>query len=350
MNPLSLAKDKLLIPAAWRALGLAGEPAIGMNRSPFREDTNPSFSIYGGGRRWKDFGTGESGSVVDFIMKAKGLTVVQAINEAIRLAGTGSTVTFSTSSLPSTAPEPEPAEVTGRIRPAAWSTVEAAWNEGVEWLKEKQDRRDHLARWRGWEPHWVDHLLWNQLISRPLHAGTRGTAFLVSNPFQAEYDEPEGYHVRYRLEREERVIWKFVPSGIRSYPFWHGNVPEAKRLIVTEGQWDCLTVAGAAGWMDTPQASWPEDVAILGIRGSSGHRLFMKLMEGFLRRQRPEVLVIRDNDQAGERWVTELAPRLGEAAGSVRLFRMNGAKDLNDAHKNKPLTSEEVFAILGEKK
>lgn len=60
--------------------------------------------------------------------------------------------------------------------------------------------------------------------------------------------------------------------------------------------------------------------------------------------------MIRDGDEAGDRWRAEFAPQLKEVAGSVRLFRMEGAKDLNEAYKTKPLTSEEVWAILGDKK
>ena len=56
---------------AWLALSLPGEPKSNC-RSPFREENSPSFSIYDGGRKWKDHGSGESGDVVEFVKVALG--------------------------------------------------------------------------------------------------------------------------------------------------------------------------------------------------------------------------------------------------------------------------------------
>jgi hypothetical protein len=60
LSPLEAAKEQLSIPALWQLLNLPGKPARSC-RSPFREDRNPSFSIYDGGRKWKDHATGEGG-------------------------------------------------------------------------------------------------------------------------------------------------------------------------------------------------------------------------------------------------------------------------------------------------
>ena len=71
------------IAAAWRDLGMPGEPGK-ICRSPFpgehkHGDVNPSFSVFADGTRWKDFSTGESGSVLDLIAKARGCDVAEAI-------------------------------------------------------------------------------------------------------------------------------------------------------------------------------------------------------------------------------------------------------------------------------
>jgi len=63
-------KDSITIQQAWQILGLSGEPRRTGCHSPFREDKNPSFSIYGDDRRWKDHATGEGGDVIDFAMAA----------------------------------------------------------------------------------------------------------------------------------------------------------------------------------------------------------------------------------------------------------------------------------------
>ena len=90
-TPLEAALEKLSIADVWRLCGVEGEPpgrdkAV---RSPFRDDKNPSFSIYDNGKRWKDHGTGEHGDAADFLAKAKNLSKADACRELIRLAGTG---------------------------------------------------------------------------------------------------------------------------------------------------------------------------------------------------------------------------------------------------------------------
>ena len=69
---LSIAelKSRMPIPDAWRLLGLPGEPGTSCI-SPFRpEERRASFSVYADGTRAKDFTTGETFDVVDFIQRA----------------------------------------------------------------------------------------------------------------------------------------------------------------------------------------------------------------------------------------------------------------------------------------
>jgi len=63
------AKSRYTILDLWPALNLPGEPKPSC-RSPFREERTASFSIYEGGRKWKDHGTGEGGDVIAFIQAA----------------------------------------------------------------------------------------------------------------------------------------------------------------------------------------------------------------------------------------------------------------------------------------
>jgi hypothetical protein len=85
-SPLQAAKEELPIPALWQLLNLPGKPARSC-RSPFREDRNPSFSIYDGGRKWKDYATGEGGDAVDFVAVAFGISNEDACRKLIELAG-----------------------------------------------------------------------------------------------------------------------------------------------------------------------------------------------------------------------------------------------------------------------
>ena len=60
-------KQRFTVLDAWRALALPGEPKLGVQCSPFRDDVKPSFSIYDSGKRFKDFAFVEHrGDVFDF--------------------------------------------------------------------------------------------------------------------------------------------------------------------------------------------------------------------------------------------------------------------------------------------
>jgi hypothetical protein len=75
---ISELKRAYRLPAAWRDLGLSGQPGKCVP-SPLREDHSPSFSVFEDGTRWKDHATGETGDVFDFITKARGCSTADAI-------------------------------------------------------------------------------------------------------------------------------------------------------------------------------------------------------------------------------------------------------------------------------
>jgi hypothetical protein len=75
---LDALKARYGISQAWRDLGLSGEPGKSC-RSPLRPERKPSFSVYEDDRRWKDFGTGESGDVIDLVGRVQNLDTAAAI-------------------------------------------------------------------------------------------------------------------------------------------------------------------------------------------------------------------------------------------------------------------------------
>ena len=84
-SALDAAKQRLPISAAWRALGLPGEPRRACC-SPFREDRHPSFSITND-TLWNDFADGTGGDVVSFVKRATACTDAEAIRRVLDLAG-----------------------------------------------------------------------------------------------------------------------------------------------------------------------------------------------------------------------------------------------------------------------
>jgi hypothetical protein len=82
MPPIDLAelKHRYPIAAAWRDLGLQGQPGKCVC-SPLRQDRSPSFSVWStqDGERWRDFATSEKGDVFDLVAKARGCNMAEAI-------------------------------------------------------------------------------------------------------------------------------------------------------------------------------------------------------------------------------------------------------------------------------
>lgn len=52
----------------------------GMYRSPFRDESSPSFKVDFNQNLWYDFGSGEGGSIIDLVMKMNGCTFNEAID------------------------------------------------------------------------------------------------------------------------------------------------------------------------------------------------------------------------------------------------------------------------------
>lgn len=67
----------------WRVLELPGEPRVGDQRSPLRQDKRASFTIYQakGHLRFHDHGSGAGGDCIDLWAQAKGISVKDAIAE-----------------------------------------------------------------------------------------------------------------------------------------------------------------------------------------------------------------------------------------------------------------------------
>jgi len=107
--PEALSRVRIYQAASQLGLFLPNNP--GSCRSPFREERNPSFSWFVGrdGRdRWKDFGTGEGGDTLDFIMKCLSCPYPAAAKELLRMAGLEQwgNGTLRASGLPLPAPRP----------------------------------------------------------------------------------------------------------------------------------------------------------------------------------------------------------------------------------------------------
>jgi hypothetical protein len=85
---LQEAKARLTIDVLWQHFGYP-ERTANPCLSPFRQEQNPSFSVYDEEKRWKDHGTEEEGDSFDFFQKATAKSASDAFREFVTLAGLG---------------------------------------------------------------------------------------------------------------------------------------------------------------------------------------------------------------------------------------------------------------------
>src|SRR5947207_2648646 len=87
-DSIAQCKVALPLPELWHKLGLRGEPKRSC-LSPFREEKEPSFSVFQVGKQWfyKDHATGESGDEISLIVRHTGCETKDAIKSYHDLAG-----------------------------------------------------------------------------------------------------------------------------------------------------------------------------------------------------------------------------------------------------------------------
>lgn len=74
----------------------------------------------------------------------------------------------------------------------------------------------------------------------------------------------------------------------------------ASLWIITEGQWDAVTVFGLLGGFDD-QFDLP--IAVFGLRGAeAGPSVFLSHYQYLIRRHKPQIWLMPDNDKAGNAW------------------------------------------------
>ena len=81
-------------------------PAYAMYRSPFREETHPSFKVDTEKNLWIDYGEGRGGSIIDLCMRMEGCTLSEAIRRLGQNAPDNGTYNFLNNFVPN---NPQPA-------------------------------------------------------------------------------------------------------------------------------------------------------------------------------------------------------------------------------------------------
>jgi len=337
-NQLRIAFDRLSIFQLATALGIDIRNGAGQ-KNPFRKDRNAgSFSVQRS--FFKDHADDSyKGGHIKFVSFARpGWTKKECIDFIIRESGQ----------------EPEQ-QSAGRVHaekkekrkklyeatrkaaaevpsldiqePPIWSDpVRDRWLGGLQPLLNISEK---LARSRGWESRILHTLAALKKTSLPLlpwsdsAANRRGWGWAVERPvFKGSGVElvPVGFHARYKIYPRNAPVEKrwvycpYIPSTTKSfsefqqhllkkpiklpaYPFVLGNLSAPRLVVILEGQFDAVSFAAALQWLE----AFPPGVSVFGLRGVQSQKALLSVYGTWLKRWRPFVWIIGDNDVAGRK-------------------------------------------------
>ena len=296
-NLLQQAIDALPIPELWKRLGIPGEPHIGRKlQSPLRDDDDtPSFSIFAGGKAFKDHGTGTKGSSYNFFQHYKGLDSKKAFIPFVELAGLGHLLNHRNGGPQKTAPTFE------------WSSLQRL----------NQSYEDKLAKWRGYSSEFVAWLVSQDLVRIIDLRGTVQWTFPVMKDGNVR-----GCHHRPMSSDGEKVDWRVYPTnkegGPGMQPLVIGDLSKAIECHTSESTWDTLSACDKLG---VHRSDWSE-LAFFCTRGASNG--------GFVQQIPPsiKVFVWMQNDAPAEEWLAQVRETLRRPF--YRVDVPEEFKDLND--------------------
>ncbi len=152
MNKLSWfeieqAKDRVTIYDIARTYYPAWKPTKSC-KSPFREDKNPSFSVYDNGKRYKDFATGEKGDVIDFLARAANLSRKEAFKRFVELAGISTHQQAPKGKWPEfTRGTSKDIQVLASLRNLTPEAAQLAQDRGLLWFTTVKDQNELARAW-----------------------------------------------------------------------------------------------------------------------------------------------------------------------------------------------------------
>ncbi len=305
-------REAYRIPDAWRDLGLEGEPTPSC-KSPFRDESSPSFSIHDDGRKFKDHGTGESGDVFEFVKLA----------------------------------------------------LDAGFKDAAQWIEaragtnQERPRRPHKAATRPKGIQWPGPLVKGTEKTWHFFAGIRGLSFpgvyAAVHAGILRFVKAEGYkcfvitdetrkagEIR-RIDGGEFEAGKVYPLAgpDKSWLVGASWLPETRKttpVFLTEGSTDFL--AGFNAYSRYRRTGGQNSWLPLGLLGASGKTLHPDLHEPLAGRT---VRLAPDGDKAGDKMADCWGTMLSSMGCQVEILEMPRGRDLRDMLESGELEPEEVF-------
>jgi hypothetical protein len=354
MTALEQAKERLPLPKLMARLGL-GEHARKSARCPFHDDRSNSFSVFqksNGKWAWNCFAGCGGGDEAAFLARIDSVSSADGCRKLIELSGARASQTpVPIRRRLSTRQEPPNERI-----PTMPDAVAQAWTEGVDYILAQGASAQRLAEFRGWPVEFASYVIGCAAVSLPLSYNERGIAFQVVAPEGtrgAMTTRPVGYHIRLKGKPGHKASWFFLPNdrehnqSIPALPYILGDFETASLLVVTEGQWDALTFALAAGWIGDG-CLWPRGVGLIGIRGASGVTPFLRWYERFWP-EHANCLLLADADKAGGSWSEGercFARQLAWRCARVAVVDCYPHKDFNDLYRAEKPGKDEIAELL----
>ena len=325
VDVFALAKATYTILDLWRMLGLPGEPKLGMNFSPLREERRPSFSIYDGGRKFKDHGgAGDQGDVIAFVQAQMGWTHAEIRDYFMeRLGIDRGSGAHNGDHLQERNGAHNGQQLSARdAKPIAWPS---------ELVKGSEEAWSSFAKLRGYSYPAVWTMAQAGILRFCVINGHKCIAITDSERRSAEI---------------RRVDGGLFGGGSKAYPLkgvdksWlvgAALLADGADVLITEGATDLLTALSL--YVDHRKAGGKRIWCPMGLLGSKCKRLDPGLIERLKGRQ---VRLIPDGDDDGDIMRDTWAAMLTKVGCTVDVVRMPRGKDLSDMAGE--IQPEEVFA------
>lgn len=285
-------KSRFNIADAWHALALAEDPKR-CCKSPFRDDSRASFSVFDDFTRFKDHATGEAGDCVDFVKLALKCSTGEAMKWIRERIGDAPSV-----------PRPEPKREAQRAA-KPWPVLRAG----------SADEQKALAKLR---------VLPVAAVEAAAARGFLHFGQWHGVPFWSVTDAARKCVELRRLDGEPWAAWRDIPArkshaiGDKSWPIGLKESAALPCVLLLEGVGDFL-----AAFAVIQSEGRGADVAPVACLGASV-RLAPDVATCFAQKR---VRIIGQEDDAGRRAVREWAAALVAAGAHVDAFTLAGITD-----------------------
>ncbi|MFZ4695458.1 MAG: CHC2 zinc finger domain-containing protein [Verrucomicrobiia bacterium] len=297
--------------------------------SPFVQEKTPSCYVHEKEGYFKCFSTGIGGDCFVYWQETRKCDFNTALAELASIARVGPGLT------PSPVVMVPKREEEAEALAAPISGDEAAkWAKAVADFQADADEQLNIAEWRGYRLDTVKWAAARGLIGVLPIYGFRRVAFPVERPEGGKMVQV-AYHARLGPETpgnpQAKGSWRFIPSQCGSWPFVVGDVESASVVFALEGQWDALALIDV---MDGWTMVWPKGVAVVGMRGATSWKRFLKF---YSFAQGATLFCLSQSDDAGQRWFDEGGFASEAQAKFHRVYGfktlVDGCKDWNDCLK-----------------